>query len=104
MRRACLGIAGLLVTALAGCSDTGPQEGTVAFKKTNIEQFTSMKNAMQKNVQTGAYAPKAAEGKPATETTKPATETTKPATETTKPATETTKPAAETKAVEKKKE
>jgi hypothetical protein len=50
MRRFCQGIAGIvLVSAIAACGDTGPQEGKVPFKGTPTEQFNSLSNQMQKN-------------------------------------------------------
>ena len=69
MRRYCLGIAGIVVAAtLAGCGDTGVQEGAVPFKGTSTEPFNAMKNEMQKNAKTQAQA-KTPEGdaKPATD-------------------------------------
>jgi hypothetical protein len=73
MRRSCLGIVGIvLAAAIAGCGDTGVQEGTVPFKGTSTEQFNEMKNETQKNVKTQAYAKKLeGDAKPAGDT-KPA--------------------------------
>ena len=52
MRRFCLGFAGIvLVAAVAGCSDTGTQDGQVPFKGTSTEPFNSMKNQMEKKAQ-----------------------------------------------------
>jgi cell division septation protein DedD len=70
MRRFCQGIAGVvLVAAVAGCSDTGPQDGKVPFKGTSTEGLTSLKNQMSKNanalVQKELEANKAKESKPA---------------------------------------
>ncbi len=52
MRRFCQGIASLvLIAAVAGCSDTGPQDGQVPFKGTPTEGFNSMTNQMKKTTQ-----------------------------------------------------
>ena len=101
MRRFGPGIAGaLLVALLAGCSDTGPQEGPVAFKKSNTEQLTNLKNQMAKNVKDQAYMKPATEGpKAAGEAKKPEAEA-KPADQS-KPA-DQPKPAGEPKPAEKK--
>jgi hypothetical protein len=97
MRRSCLGIAGILAAAtLAGCSDTGVQEGPVPFKGTSTDQFNGMTNQMKKNA-TSQVDAKKAEGDAKPADTKPAAES-KPAD--TKPAAESkpadTKPAGDT--------
>jgi hypothetical protein len=78
MRRSCLGIVGIVfAAALAGCSDTGVQEGAVPFKGTSTDQFNGMKNQTTKHMQSQDYAKqsdadgKAEPGKPAAES-KPA--------------------------------
>ncbi|MGP0062185.1 MAG: hypothetical protein ACLQGP_01110 [Isosphaeraceae bacterium] len=83
MRRSCKGIAGIvLAAALAGCSDTGVQEGTVPFKSTNTEPLNAMKNEMKKAAQAQSNEQKPAESKPAADSkpaeSKPATDS-KPA-------------------------
>ena len=88
MRRICLGFAGAILAVLAGCSDSGVQDGPIPFKGTSTEPFNAMKNQMAKNVQSQAYATKPAGDTKSTAETKPATQT---------------KPAAETKPEEKKK-
>src|SRR5262249_6269171 len=55
MRRFHWAIAGALMGALAGCSDTGTSEGPVPFKSGSTEQFNAMENQMQKTVQHQAY-------------------------------------------------
>ena len=66
MRRSRLGIAGIvLAAALAGCGDSGVQEGTVPFKGTNTEPLNAMKNEMKKAAQAQANEQKSeADAKP----------------------------------------
>jgi hypothetical protein len=101
MRRFGPGIAGAILLAIcAGCSDTGTQDGTVPFKKTDAGQFTSLKNQMAKNVREQTYTKSPTEGsKPAGESKKPAAEA-QPA-EQPKPA-DQAKPASAVKSAEKK--
>ncbi len=70
MRRFCYGIAGIvLVAAVAGCSDTGPQDGKVPFKGTPTDSLNSltdqMKKKTQSQVQKEEEEAKAKEAKPA---------------------------------------
>jgi len=75
MRRFWLGIAGIvLTTAVAGCSDTGVQEGTVPFKGTNTESLNVMKNQMTQDIKAQEYAKKSSAGSKEGES-KAATET-----------------------------
>jgi hypothetical protein len=93
MRRICLGIAGIVLSVLAGCSDTSVQEGPVPFKGTSTEPFNAMKNQMQKNVQGGTYGKTGEAAKPGADA-KTAAPTTTPGSE--------AKPATDTKPAEKK--
>jgi hypothetical protein len=74
MRRFCQGIASVvLVAAIAGCSDTGPQEGKVPFRGTSTDGFTSLTNQMKNTAKAQAKKAleeeeaKAKESKPAEE-------------------------------------
>jgi hypothetical protein len=74
MRRWYLRIAGfLLASSLAGCGDTGGQPGTGSATGTGADQFKSISNQMQKNMQDKSYTTKASpEAKEGEKTSPPA--------------------------------
>jgi len=59
MRPFCLSLMGIVLAAgLAGCGETGVQEGSVPFKGTSTEPLNALTNQMKKNAQTQAYTNK----------------------------------------------